>query len=175
MDLLFNDYFHQYYQNQCDICYQSELFTDKDVDGSKIIMLFAEIYSHITFEYGLECIVNRFVEYSNTNRFKNWFWKNKYLLGEHLQKDPDSHHIGLWLGKGMFLKIIFSFLHYHRLNFSALSLSKLIDKQKKLLEHLKCQTTYNNVIVYHREGYFLLGEKVCLNPECIHFYRDNII
>ncbi len=168
----------KYFQSQKDICFNSELYSDKCLHGSKIIMLFAEVFSFIVKIYGLNNTSNLITQYSNTTGFKKWFWNIKHILGEHILSDPNFYDIGKWIGKGFFIKICISLILYNGLLLEENILNQMIEKQKKLLKELSKEKYFANgkTSIVHENNYcFLLNEKInlCYNNE--HFFIENII
>ena len=148
------------------------------LNGGKIIMLFAEIFSFIVDVYGLKNSAFLIIQYSNTDIFKQWFWRLKHTLGQSLNTDPSFDDIGQWIGKGCFLKICISLIIHHRLFIEETIINKIIKKQKKLLKELTEYNYFNNKNKYikkYSDNYILLDEKIILsyNHEC--FYLENII
>ncbi len=168
----------KYFQSQKDICFNSELYNDKCIHGSKIIMLFAEIFSFMVNIYGINNTSNLITQYSNTTAFKKWFWQIKHRLGEHILEDPSFYEIGTWIGKGFFLKICLSLIIYNGLLIEESILNKIIDKQNRLLKELMKEKYFANgkiSIIEKKDGYVLLNEKICLCNDKKHFFIDNLI
>lgn len=168
----------KYFQSQKDICFNSELYYDKCTHGSKIIMLFAEIFSFMVNIYGINNTSNLITQYSNTSTFKKWFWQIKHRLGEHILDDPSFYDIGKWIGKGFFLKIILSLILHGGLLIEENTLNKIIEKQNKLLKELISEKHFANgkmSIIQEHDGYILLNEKICLCCEKEHFFIENLI
>ena len=100
----------KYYRCQTDICFSSQLYGDRIVEhGSKVLMLFAEVYSFLVKGFSVETASFMIANYSNSDSFKLWFWKIKHALGIELQHDPNYNDIGKWVGKGFLLKIVLKF------------------------------------------------------------------
>ena len=168
----------KYYKSQTEICFSCDLFHDKKNHGSKIIMLFAEIFSFLVDIYGVNNISNLIINYSNTNGFKKWFWKIKNILGEQLNEEPSFYEIGKWIGKGFFLKICLSLMIYNGFILEKKILNKIIEKQKKLIKELKndpfaanCKISIDEMI----NGYSLLNEEILLTNDNDCFYMTNVI
>lgn len=166
-----------YFKSQYDICFSSELFTDKNAHGSKIIMLFAEVFPFIVDEFGLNNSSIMISQFSNSRLFKDWFWRIKHKLGEYKKADPTYYDIGIWIGKGLFLKILVSFIYFHNLYISENVLKKAVKKQLKLLnEIINCrEILYNINYDYSRTHYTLLSEKTVLALNDNLFYIENTI
>ncbi len=169
--------YREYLRSQKDICLKCDLFEDKSTHGSKIIMLFAEIFAFLVDIYGIEKTTNLIRQYSNSEQFKHWFWRIKYFLGEFFGCDPSFEHIGKWVGKGLFLKISISVIIFHKLNIEAKVIKQLIEKQKNLLEELKKEDInfYTRIIHNSNDHYYLLNERVVISYDNEYFYFDNII
>jgi len=174
----FND-LRMYFRCQKDICFKSELFGDKIIDhGGKIVALFAEIYSFMVEVYGLSMTPDVIVKFSNSDRFKNWFWTVKHKLGQSTYSDPDFIEIGDWMGKGLFLKITFSMILYNNLYFDESLINKLIEKQKRLLKSLLETNRFQNgkkAIETDDWGYTLLEERTMLLYSSDLFHQNNLI
>ena len=163
---------------QTEICFSSDLFHDKKTHGSKIIMLFAEVFSFLVEIYGLNNITSLIINYSNTSAFKKWFWNIKSILTEQLSEDPSFYEIGKWIGKGFFLKICLSVIIYNGFIIEKNVLNRIIEKQKKLLKELKKDIYFlNNIISIEEDNgsYSLLNENIILTNDNDSFYLENII
>lgn len=168
----------EYFRSQKDICFKSELYNDKYVHGSKIIMLFAEVFSFIVKIYGVNNSSKIITQYSNTTGFKKWFWKIKHRLGEYILSDPTFCDIGKWIGKGFFLKICISLIIFNGLLLEENILNKMINKQKKLLKELSEEKYFANgkkAIITNNDHYILLNEKISLSYTNEHFFIENLI
>lgn len=177
-----------YFRYQSNICFNSRLFgTDIKTHGGKVLMLFAEIYSFMVNEFGLDLTFNMLVNYENSKTFMHWFWKIKHNLGQNTLKDPDFVDIGKWIGKGFFLKIIYSIIidnevllseHFSKEDIDQI-VKRLIERQKKILQYLIMDNyfsqTYTTAIKTYPSGYHLLGENVMLNFENENFKEINCI
>lgn len=177
-----------YFRKQTDICFCSELFGDLiNEHGSKVLMLFAEIYSFMVQEFGLKLAPQIIIDYSNSKIFKEWFWTIKHRLGENLHHDPTFDEIGKWIGRGFFLKIIISIIifsekkinDYKHYNNVSEKIKRLIFRQQRLLNVLlRCNyftKQGSSAIEIIKDGYLLLGEKTVLNFETGFFYSNNVI
>lgn len=178
----------QYFKCQTDICYCSQLYGDfVEEHGSKVLMLFAEIYAYMVQEFGLSIAPNLIIQYENSDMFKKWFWKVKHQLGFELFGDPDFDDIGTWIGKGFFLKIVMSIVVYNRVFFEECSpgfsfdkiLQRTVVRQKELLEQLKKSNSFTpagkKAIEMFDNGYRLLNEIVYLDANDHNFISNNII
>jgi hypothetical protein len=176
-ELTYNDY-KEYLYSQTKICFNCDLFIDKKEHGSKIIMLFAEVFPFLSNIYGITKVSNLIIQYINTPVFKYWFWKIKHTLGQYLACDPTFDDIGKWIGKGFFLKISLSLLIYHKLIINENTINNMILKQKKLLKEFSNENiSYNNknIIEIDKDSYILLNEKIITSYENEYFYHENII
>ena len=176
----------KYYRCQTDICFHSELFgSEIHKHGSKVLMLFAEIYSFLVLEFGLNFTPDMITKYGNSKAFKHWFWQIKHRLGEELKNEPNFNDIGKWIGKGFFLKIILNLLKHsteYITNYSVFKdtvLDRVVNRQRALLRHLMQEnyfsTTGAQAIEEVEDGYILLNEKVILNPQSEYFFNRNLI
>ncbi|HBD93125.1 MAG: hypothetical protein A2015_06985 [Spirochaetes bacterium GWF1_31_7] len=178
----------QYYKCQTDICYCSQLYGDlAEEHGSKVLMLFAEIYAYMVSEFGLTIAPSMIIKYENSELFKKWFWKVKHELGLELSIDPDFHEIGKWIGKGLFLKIVFSMLSFNRvvfeesnLNFNFIEIVKrTILRQEILLNDLLKENYFQSknrlAIELFSNGYTLLNETIVLDYSNHIFISANLI
>ena len=169
-----------YYRCQKDICLRSELFGERIIEhGSKVVMLFAEIYSFLVEQYGLGVIPSIIINYENSMSFKQWFWGVKHKLGAEINSDPSFCDIGKWIGKGMFLKICLSISHHNKLLLDESIIDAMINKQLKILEELKEENYFvkngRKAIEQIDKGYYLLKEKTVISYGAEHFFRENII
>jgi len=169
-----------YYRCQRDICLKSELFGEYIVEhGSKVVMLFAEIYSFLVEKYGLNIIPSLMINYQNSPSFKHWFWHIKHNLGIELGSDPTFYDIGKWIGRGFFLKISLSILHNNILLLDEKIINEMIDKQKRIVSELMVDNTFSknskNAIIKNEKGYILLKERTVLSYDSEYFFKDNII
>lgn len=115
------------------------------------------------------------MNYTNSDSFKRWFWMIKHRLGVELQKDPNFDEIGKWIGKGIFLKIVYNILIFNRPCAEELKsegkiqwiLQKAMDKQKKLLKELLKTNYYpqtgKKAVDPIPDGYILLDEVIFIN------------
>ncbi|MCG8573115.1 MAG: hypothetical protein MJB14_23525 [Spirochaetes bacterium] len=176
----------RYYRCQTNICYQSQLFGEQKGDhSSKVLMLFAEIYSFLAHEYDLNIVPNLIINFGNTPKFKKWFWNIKHRLGEELQADPNYHDIGTWIGKGFFFKILINILldnnrKMDQINFyQPVLMKKIVQRQNVLLQQLlkeKQHCPYQKIgLEMIRDGYILLNEKIILNEKNEYFFSSNLI
>lgn len=177
-NIINSDNLKKYLQDQQDICFSCNLYSDKYKHGSKVIMLFAEVFSFLVDIYGLENTATLIKQYSNTNIFKHWFWRIKHLLGEQLDFDPTFDDIGKWIGRGFFLKICLSMIIFHKLYIEESIINDLIKKQKNLINSLDESCTFANgdrCITSKDDNYLLLDEKIILSYKNEFFYLENII
>lgn len=168
----------KYYRSQTEICFKCDLFSDKHTHGSKVLMLFAEVFSFMVDVYGINNIASLITQYSNTTGFKKWFWKVKHILGENIHKDPTFYDIGKWIGKGFFLKICISLVIYNGMVIEESILQKMVEKQKRLLKDLSREKYFSNGLttLTEKDGYYiLLNEKIMLSYENEYFYLENLI
>lgn len=169
-----------YYKCQKDICLKSELFGDRVFEhGSKIIMLFAEIYSFMVERYGLNLIPSTIINYENSHSFKHWFWEIKHNLGTEIQADPSFCDIGKWIGKGLFLKICLSISYHNKLMLDENIIKDMIKRQLKMLDDLKSDNCFikngKKAIEVYDYGYTLLKQKTVLSYDNEYFFKENII
>ncbi len=169
-----------YYRCQKDICLRSELFGERIVEhGSKVVMLFAEIYSFMVDKYGLNVIPSIIINYENSAPFKHWFWGVKHKLGIEIQSDPTFCDIGKWIGKGLFLKICLSITYHNKLMIDENIVREMIDRQKKMIEELSEDNFFSRnskkAIDFVDRGYILLKEKTILSYDNEFFFRENVI
>jgi hypothetical protein len=176
------DFLHdlkKYYKHQEEICYNSKLYEDINEHGSKVIMLFAEIFSFMVEKYGIHHIPSIISEYQNSAIFQKWFWNIKHKLGQEVLRDPSFCDIGKWIGKGMFLKICLSLIYHNHLLIDEKLISQIVDRQKHLLVDLIKDNFFRKngkkAIEIINSGYFLLKEKIILSYENNNFYKENII
>lgn len=168
----------EYLQQQQEVCLSCELFSDKFKHGSKVIMLFAEVFSFLVDIYGVKNTANLIKQYSSTSVFKNWFWRIKHLLGEQLNTDPSFDDIGNWIGKGFFLKISLSLIIIHKLYLEEAIINDLIKKQNQLIKSLQNSCSFTNwkKCMYMKNDYYsLLNDKTILSYKNELFYLENII
>ncbi|HOV13269.1 MAG TPA: hypothetical protein PK771_03205 [Spirochaetota bacterium] len=169
-----------YYRCQKDICLRSELFGERIFEhGSKVVMLFAEIYSFMVEKYGLNVIPSIIINYENSPSFKHWFWEVKHKLGIELNSDPTFYDIGKWIGKGLFLKICLSITHHNNLLLDESIVNEMISRQSKMLHELNKDGAFfrngKNAIEMTDRGYILLREKTVLSYDNEYFFKDNVI
>lgn len=177
-----------YYKCQTDICYCSQLYGEnKEEHGSKILMLFAEIYAYMVEEFGLTQSPRLIIDYENSEIFKAWFWDVKHRLGRELLVDPDFDTIGQWIGRGLFLKIALSIIEYHLLYFKRcvcsfnydLIMRGLVEKQRSFIKDIMKSNHFiingKNAVELISGGYTLLQEKVLLDAAHPLFKTVNII
>jgi hypothetical protein len=169
----------RYYKYQEDICYKSRLYDDITEHGSKVVMLFAEIYSFMVDKFGLTSVPKIISEYQNSKVFCNWFWNVKHYLGQEVLNDPSFCDIGKWIGKGFFLKICLSLIYHNHLFTDEYVINQMIEKQKKLLAELLKENSFTkngkSAITKIENGYILLNEKTILSCDHDLFYKENII
>ena len=168
----------KYYRSQTEICFKCDLFSDKHTHGSKVIMLFAEVFSFMVDVYGINKIASLITQYSNTTGFKKWFWKIKHVLGENIHKDPTFYDIGKWIGKGFFLKICISLIIYNGMMIEEVILKKMVERQKSLLKGLSKEKYFASgsvTLTEKDDHYTLLNEKIMLSYENEYFYLENLI
>ncbi|OHD14231.1 MAG: hypothetical protein A2Y34_16395 [Spirochaetes bacterium GWC1_27_15] len=169
----------KYYTCQTDICLRSELFGDRIFEhGSKVVMLFAEIYSFMVEKYGLNVIASVMIQFENSNFFKQWFWNIKHFLGQQLICDPSFCDIGKWIGRGLFLKICLTMIYYNNLYLDETIINHLIEKQKKILDELIKDNYFEEdkkAIDIIDNGYILLREKTILAYDSEYFFKENVI
>jgi hypothetical protein len=174
----------KYYRCQTDICFNSQLFGDQiTLHGSKVLMLFAEIYAFLVNDAKLNVDHNFFIAFENSINFKNWFWTIKHRLGIELQNDPSFFDIGKWIGQGFFFKIIFNLIIDNPLKFDITNNSKIFDnaiqKQKNILNNFLTKNYFikpdKPAIEMLQDGYTLLNEKVILDQNNKLFYLTNQI
>lgn len=185
------DNLSRYYKNQCSIQDGSRLYEEKKKHGSKILMLFAEVYPFLTKLYGIDNATDMILNYQNTNVFLEWFWRTKHRLGEVLQLDPNEFYIGEWIGKGFFLKITLSILIYNNIIIDTDIVNTLINKQKKMIEAItttKIDNTNEHLLKNNNQycifpsinirqsidGYTLL-DQVILYTTNIDLFFENVI
>jgi hypothetical protein len=176
-DFLYN--LKKYYKYQEDICYKSKLFDDIHEHGSKVLMLFAEIYSFMVDKYGINNMPFVISEYQNSKIFRTWFWKVKHKLGQEVGADPSFCDIGKWIGKGLFLKICLSMIYHNHLLTDEKIIKMLVEKQKSLILDIIRDNSFKKngkkAIEFVNGGYFLLNEKIILSKESTDFFQENII
>ena len=176
-DFLYN--LKKYYKYQEDICFKSKLYDDINVHGSKVLMLFAEIYSFMVDRFGLTNMPFIISEYQNSKGFRNWFWKVKHKLGQEISSDPGFCDIGRWIGKGLFLKICLSLIYHNHLLTDEKLIKSLIEKQKSLIMDIIRDNQFKKngkkAIRFINGGYTLLNEKVIISHEDASFFNENII
>lgn len=178
----------KYFKCQTDICYSSELYgSDIEEHGSKVLMLFAEIYSYMVGEFGLNLAPNIIIKFENSEIFKSWFWNVKHVLGYKLSKDPEFQDIGKWIGQGLFLKIVLSIINYNLVflndcvsNFNIETITKnVITKQRNIIDNLLISNHFvlngRKAIDIFPDGYNLLNETVLLDYKNPLFNTINII
>lgn len=170
----------QYYRCQKDICLKSELFGANIFEhDSKVLMLFAEVYSFLVEEYGVNTTFSAIINFENSDIFKNWFWKIKHRLGWVILKDPTFCEIGEWIGRGLFLKIALNICTYNNLSISDNFINRMSKKQKSLIIELNKRNCLNangnNTIEFLVDGYVLLKEKTILSNNNNSFVEDNIL
>ncbi len=169
----------KYYRYQFEICTNSELYGDNVSEhGSKIATLFAEVYASLVDLYGTDITKDAMLKFENCDKFKHWFWNVKHRLGTVLLRDPQFDDIGLWLGKGLYLKIILSTIKYNNLILTNNNLAVLIDRQEKLIKKFveECDKKYftANCISKTTTGYTIIGENVCIR-NCSNLDEINLI
>jgi len=178
-DLNNSDEIKKYFRSQTEICFSCDLFNDKETHGSKIIMLFAEVFSFLVDNYGINNVSNLIINYSNTTNFKKWFWAIKNKLEQYIGEEPSFYEIGKWIGKGFFLKICLSVIIYNSFILDNNILNSLIHKQKKLIKELKNESFIkNNQIIiqeFNNSSYSLLNENIVLTIDDEYFYLENVI
>ncbi len=178
----------KYYRCQTDICFSSQLYGDRIVEhGSKVLMLFAEVYSFLVKGFSAEIASLMIVNYSNSDSFKLWFWKIKHALGIELQCDPNYNDIGKWVGKGFLLKIVLSTIMHNKADLENKGyffdmnsiLLKAISKQEFHLSELLKDNWFTKggrkAIEPLTSGYILLGECVYLDKDHYSFFSVNKI
>ncbi|MBR6199594.1 MAG: hypothetical protein IKQ61_04945 [Spirochaetales bacterium] len=169
----------KYFKYQFDISTGSELYGNNVTEhGSKIITLFAEVYASLVKLYGTDITKDAMLKFENCDTFKNWFWNVKHRLGTVILRDPQFDDIGLWLGKGLYLKIILSTIKYNNLILTHDNLARLIARQDKLIKKFvtECDKKYftANCICRTATGYTILGENVCIG-NCSNLEEINLI
>ncbi|MBR6060563.1 MAG: hypothetical protein IKP67_00695 [Spirochaetales bacterium] len=169
----------KYFKYQFDISTGSELYGNNVTEhGSKIITLFAEVYASLVKLYGTDITKDAMLKFENCDTFKNWFWNVKHRLGTVILRDPQFDDIGLWLGKGLYLKIILSTIKYNNLILTHDNLARLIARQDKLIQRFvtECDKKYftANCICRTATGYTILGENVCIR-NCSNLEEINLI
>ena len=169
----------KYFKYQFDISTGSELYGNNVTEhGSKIITLFAEVYASLVKLYGTDITKDAMLKFENCDTFKNWFWNVKHRLGTVILRDPQFDDIGLWLGKGLYLKIILSTIKYNNLILTHDNLARLIARQDKLIKKFvtECDKKYftANCICRTATGYTILGENVCIR-NCSNLEEINLI
>jgi hypothetical protein len=170
-----------YYRCQKDICFSSKLYGNKiEEHGSKVLMLFAELYAFMVDNYGIKSVPNSLTNFQNSTIFEHWFWRVKHFLGEEILNDPTFYDIGRWIGKGLFLKMSLSLTYHDQfLQLNENIMRNLIDRQKKLVKELLSENYFlkngKKAIEIIDNGYILLKEKTILSLDSEYFYKENII
>jgi hypothetical protein len=169
-----------YFRCQKDICFKSKLFGGEiEEHGSKVVMLFAEMYSFLVDKYGINAIPTTIIQFQDSKHFKHWFWKVKHILGEEVLSDPSFFDIGKWIGKGLFLKMCLSITYYNHFLNDEKIIKQMIDKQKTMIRELLNENYFlkngRKAIEIIDNGYILLKEKIILSYDSEYFYKENII